>query len=168
MPGPPAASRTGNGAQGWPALAKRAKEHTRELRRLAAYVTPNPPANQAMLGRLADLNALLAKVAHLVSAVGALIRTDTSQTELESLLDAFSTSLGAASQAINDLAYTIEREMLAQARERDQPELLRSHKRALEDHQTLCSAGQTAAKKLNDLRGHLDRLLRHLERLTNA
>jgi hypothetical protein len=119
-----------------------------------------------MLDRLAELATVLAEVAKLISAVRKLIGADASETQLESLLDAFSTSLGTAARAINDLAYTIEREILAQAHERGQPEL-RSHKRALEDHQTLRAAGQATADALKDLRGHLDRLLRYLERLTN-
>ena len=118
-----------------------------------------------MLDHLADLSAVLDNVARLISAVRRLINADAPETQLESLLDAFSTSLGTAARAINDLAFTINREILAQARESEQLEL-RSHKRALEDHQTLCAAGQTTAGALKDLRGHLDRLLRYLERLT--
>jgi hypothetical protein len=119
-----------------------------------------------MLDRLAELSTVLAKVAQLISSVRKLIRADAPETQLESLLDTFSASLGTAARAINDLAYTIEREILAQARESEQPEL-RSHKRALEDHQTLRAAGQTAADALKDLSGHLDSLFGELERLTN-
>ena len=167
MQGPPAIGRTGNGARRWPDLAEQARQHTRELHELAGCITPDPIPNQVMLDRLAKLSSLLAKVVELASEVRRHVSAHQSEAQLLDPLDAFSDSIRAATEAINDLAYIIGRELLAQANEKDHLKL-RSHKKALQDRQTLRRVSRTAENCLKDLRGHLDRLPQHLERLANS